>query len=207
MQISPGNASSVVSSAIGGNVFVIATLTSPFRNSIWPSTDKYQFRSCTNEEFDAVAKIFGLWAAKLNIAFPSLDVCRKLATEAASVIELASTADQDRMITLLEQYLARTKLLPDVGITTAICLLAIWSDGRFAPIDRKVASGMRNLGILSANEEKTLGGNSFARIAHVYVMKVLPAWVKETKRLTPKEVDDHWGRHADKRNKARRIKR
>jgi hypothetical protein len=201
MQISPNNASSVVSSAISGIRFVIATLTSPFRNSIWSPTDKYHFGSCTNEEFDAVAKIYGLWEAKLNIAFPSLDVCRKLATEAATFIKLASTADQDQMITLLKQYLARAILLPGVGITTAICLLAIWSDGRFAPIDRKVASGMRNLGILSADEEKTLGGKSFTRIAHVYVMKVLPAWAKETTRLTPKEVDDHWGRHADKRTK------
>ena len=207
MQVSPDNAGSAASSAIKTVRSVIATLTSPFRNSIWTLTDKYQFRSCTDEEFDAIAKIYGLWAAKLNIAFPSLDACRKLATEAATFVKLASTADQDQMITLLEQYLARAIWLPDVGITTAICLLAIWSDGRFAPIDWKVASGMRNLGILSVDDEKTLGGKSCTRIAHIYVMKVLPAWAEETKRLTPKEVDDRWGRHADKRTKARLMKR
>jgi hypothetical protein len=201
MQISPDNGSSPFSSAVRAVRAVIATLASPFRNSIWSPTDKYHFGSCTDEEFHAVAKIYGLWEAKLNIAFPSLDVCRKLATEAATFIRLASTADQEQMITLLKQYLHRVISLPGVGITTAICMLAVWSDGRFAPIDRKVASGMRNLGILSADEEKTLGGQSVTRIAHVYVAKVLPAWARETKRRTPKEVDDHWGRHADKRTK------
>jgi hypothetical protein len=201
MQSSLDSVNSLVSSAVNGVRSVIATLASPFRNSIWSRTDKYHFGSCTAQEFDVVAKVYGLWEAKLNIAFPSLEVCRKLASEAATFIDQASTANQDQMITLLKQYLDRVIVLPGVGIITAICLLAIWSDGRFAPIDWKVTSGMRNLGILNAEDEKTLGGKSHARIAHIYVKNVLPAWAEETKRLTPKEVDDHWGRHADKRTK------
>jgi hypothetical protein len=201
MQLSLNSAGTLASSAVNSIRSVLVALVSPFRNSIWTRTDKYHFGSCTDQEFDAIAKIYELWAAKLNIAFPSLDVCRKLAAEAATFIEQSSTADQGQMIVHLKQYLDRAVLLPGVGIITAICLLAIWSDGRFAPIDWKVASGMRKLGILSAKDEKTLSGKSHALIAHIYVIKVLSAWTEETKWRTPKEVDDYWGSLATPRTK------
>jgi hypothetical protein len=75
-------------------------------------------------------------------------------------------------------------------------VLAVEKRGLYAPVDVKVAGGLRVLRVVTDDEAAALVKASVRRFAHVYVHKVLPAWHQELKRRTPEAADAYWASHA-----------
>jgi hypothetical protein len=177
----------------------VEVLASPFRKIIWKTSGDYHFGGCTEDELDDIALVYSVFAAKLNIAFPSRITCKQLMTAIASLPPEPSAIDRRRLVLVFEQYLKQARSMPSVGMATAVCLLAVHSGGRYAPMDHKVASGMRKLGILTAEDEQALLAASPRRYAGVYVSKVLPAWHAEVEGRGPQQADAYFGSHASTR--------
>jgi hypothetical protein len=193
---SPTNTASVVAPVKVAARTAVEVLASPFRKIIWNKSLDYDFGACTEDELDNIALVYSVFAAKLNIAFPSRSTCSQLVRAIASVPAEPETVDPRRLMLALEQYLKQASGMSSVGVATAVCLLAVHSNGRYAPMDRKVALGMCNFGILTSEDEKTLRSTSLRRFVEVYVSKVLPAWHTEVKRRGPQQADAYFGTHA-----------
>ena len=82
------------------------------------------------------------------------------------------------------------------GIKTRIAIMSRLSEGKYPPIDEKNLRGLRNLGLISEKEEKTLNGKNREKIARVYVEKILPKWNEErAKGRKPENIDDEWAKN------------
>lgn len=168
----------------------------PFRKSIWTPTGGYQFGGCTRREFSWVSRIYDVFRAKLNIAFPSLSSCVALAYAIAALPDDPAPVAPTVLEAAIGAFLLATRQLPSVSTATAICTLAVFKDGRYAPIDRKVVAGLVNGGIVGAAEADALLGQNVAAFSYVYVHKVLPEWQRETRRRGPPEADAFWASNA-----------
>ena len=168
----------------------------PFRKSIWRKSTDYQFGNCSPDEFNVVAQLYDVISAKLRIAFPNLADSLALVMAIASLPDEPAEAGRDGLEAAIKLFLSRAILLRGIGIAVAICALAVLKNGRYAPIDRKVVSGLLNLGILTGGDANFLLGNDIGEFARVYTMTVLPAWHTETQRRTPEQADAYWASHA-----------
>lgn len=81
------------------------------------------------------------------------------------------------------------------GVKTIIAIIARVSEGKYPPIDEKIAAGLRMMGVITEREESSLNRNSLARIASIYVNKILPKWREElASGKSPKDIDEEWAR-------------
>ncbi|MFM0526419.1 hypothetical protein PQR11_15710 [Paraburkholderia strydomiana] len=164
----------------------------PFRKSIWTPTNGYQFGDCTRREFGWVSRIYDVFRAKLNIAFPSLSSCLALADAVAALPNDPEAVAPIVLEASIGAFIRATRQLPSVNIATAICTLAVFKDGRYAPIDRKVVTGLFNLGVVDAAQADALLSQNVAAFSRVYVCQVLPEWHRETQRRSPPQADGFW---------------
>lgn len=189
----------VVPFALGRSVHAdFKPLKSPFRKSIWEITGDYRFDKCTEQELDDVALVYDIMAAKLRIAFPTPAVCRGLIVAITTLPDDPAAVPTAELIPMIDQYLHTTKSMRGVGITAAICSLAVLTQGRYAPMDQKVAKGLQNLGVVTAEEVRQLTGSAIriGSFVQIYATKVLPAWYAETQKRVPEQADAYWGSHA-----------
>lgn len=96
----------------------------------------------------------------------------------------------EKAIKDLDCWGARTK--------TVICILSVLKNGRFPPLDWKIARAARLKKLINENEERSLNGNSNKKISEIYVNKVLPQWLEELNvTKNAKELDNNWGNLAE----------
>lgn len=96
----------------------------------------------------------------------------------------------------IELFLQRAMSLRGIGVAVAVCALAVRKGGLYAPVDRKVAGGLVNLGIVTAEDGRALLRTDIRAFARVYATSVLPAWHAEIQRRTPEQADAYWASNA-----------
>lgn len=168
------------------------TSASVFRQSIWEERHDYRFHDCSTQQLDNLARVYNLMAAKLNIPFPTLDACQQLIAATEAVPDTPASIDDVTISEHLETYLDAATGIPGIGIPTAICMLAVEKGGAYAPMDKKVASGLFAGGIVTDAEVKALTGNKPEKFVRVYVEKVMARWQAERLCKSPREVDEGW---------------
>lgn len=162
----------------------------PYRSGIWEPDPRYAFdrESLSVADYRAIDRLAAVDVAKKQA--PPVPVNGLLAiAEAIRQMPRAKDATPGRVC----RYLEATICHHGVGIPTAICMLAVMTDGDYAPVDCKFVAGMRAKKVLSKADEVDLNGKPIVAFAEVYVAKVLPAWAASRKRRSPEEADNYWG--------------
>jgi hypothetical protein len=166
----------------------------PYRRSIWEKDFRYRidFESLSRADLDLIASLSWINAAKINV--PPITPKHLLrVSKAIDAMQRGAAGTAAR----LEQFLVA--LSEDAGgsdgsgIRVLICMLAVKSNGLYSPIDRKIAAGLRSLGIVTPREERILNGTNPRTFSGAYYAKVLPAWRKALMGRDPREVDEEWG--------------
>lgn len=163
---------------------------SPYRSSIWKLDPRYTFdRGAISEaDYRIIERLALVDVAKKQV--PPVPVLGLLAITRAIC---GMPPARDATISSVTQYLEATTCQFGAGIPTSICMLAVMTDGAYAPVDRKFVAGMRAKKKISAAEEGQLNGKAIAQFATIYVEKVLPAWTASLEGRTPEEADNYWG--------------
>jgi hypothetical protein len=166
----------------------------PYRRSIWENDLRYRidFESLSRADLDLVASLSWINAAKINVPPITPEHLLRISKGIEAMqIGVADTADR------LEQFLIALRedagASSGSGIRILICMLAVKSNGLYSPIDRKIAAGLRSLGIVTPREERILNGTNPRTFSGTYYAKVLPAWRKALVGRGPQDVDEEWG--------------
>jgi len=164
---------------------------SPYRSSIWNQDSRYAIDdiSVGEAEQKVIARLMSVDSAKKNT--PPIPIRSLLEISAKAKRLPAVKKATPKSVTA---FLESTLTLRGAGITTLICMLAVETNGRYPPMDRKFAQGLRNKKVISKSEESILTGSRPKAFAEVYVAKVIPKWIETRKGRTPQEADNYWGR-------------
>lgn len=163
----------------------------PYKNSIWERDSRYVLdrASLSAKELETIARLSEVDVAKKQVPpVPALSLLA-ISSAAKKVIATRHVKIED-----VQEYLDRTLIHHGAGIATVICMLAVESNGRFPPMDRKFAAGLRAREVISAAEEKHLTAKKSMHFCRTYVEKVIPAWRESRRTRTPMQADNYWGR-------------
>lgn len=164
----------------------------PFRKSIWRQTTRYQFENCSRQQFKAISQLYDVIASKYRIEFPDLTDTLALA-DAINAMPDDPAPETDRsLVGSIVDYLQYATRLRGVQIPTAICALAVLKEGRYAPMDGKVARGLVTLNIVTDEVGEALVGRNVAAFARVYTAMVLPAWHRALLERSHEQADAYW---------------
>jgi hypothetical protein len=85
------------------------------------------------------------------------------------------------------------------GIKTAVCMLAVISNGAFPPMDDKLAAGLRKHGWIEPHEAKALNGASVNKFSTAYIERVFPRWrAARSRGDKPSKIDARWARWSER---------
>ena len=113
---------------------------SPYRNSIWNLDDRYAIDDILigEAERQIISRLMSVDSAKTNTPPVPIKSLLKISAKAKR-LPAAKKATTKRVAAFLESTLT----LRGAGITTLICMLAVETNGRYPPMDRKFAQGLR----------------------------------------------------------------
>lgn len=164
--------------------------TRPYKRSIWRHDERYgiEYGRLGASDFETIARLASVDAAKKQIppipARQLLDISR-LAKGMPPTADV--TADQ------IAQFLLSGKDFHGAGVATLICMLSVESEGAYAPMDRKVAAGLKALGKITQMEQEQLTGGHIRDFASVYASKVIPYWAELRQSLSAEDADNMLG--------------
>lgn len=167
---------------------------SPYRKRIWAPSAAYDFTNLSLEQLHCLSVVYAMFAAKLNIPFPTPTAVLSACAAIAELLALPESTDPEPLREPVSRYMKLALSQKGFGFATAICLLAVLSHGRYAPIDRKNIAGMAKLQIVTREEASILIRKDLTAWIEVYLGKVMPAWWVEQRTLSPEEIDCKWGR-------------
>lgn len=164
---------------------------SPYKRSIWDQDERYKVDSISFSENDkaTVARLMSVDAAKKNT--PPIPISGLL-----SISTLAKAMPKSEVATMqhIEGYISGAEKIHGAGIPTAICMLSVETVGDYPPIDKKFSAGLKQAGVITEEDKKSLVGSNKSKFAKVYVEKVIPEWKKSLKGRTVQQADNYWGR-------------
>lgn len=168
----------------------------PYRRSIWDIDGRYavELDGVSSDLLKKIALGQSIESAKKRTPpIPIADLVRII----QSIEELPSP----NVVTVqqFQAFLEAAKTIWGAGVKTIICMLAVFTEGTYPPLDSKIALAAKVLGYLDAPELKAINGASTQRIADIYVNRLLPAWSGELQasKLSPRDLDNEWGRKAN----------
>ncbi|OEZ59878.1 hypothetical protein DUGA6_35170 [Duganella sp. HH105] len=173
-------------------------LPSPYRRSIWADTDAYNSNLFNRRDRAVISQMMSVVAAKHQVKIPGFEVCLQIFKAIQLVPSDPDRVDRSSLTKSLEHFLHQVPNWPGIGIPTALCLLAVLKEGRFAPHDKKFVHGLKALRIISEEEASTLlkkGG--VVKVVDVYVNKVLPHWWLISRERGPQNTDNLVGSACD----------
>jgi len=161
----------------------------PFRRTIWKYDERYRI-DCLNlpsDQIEAIARIQSIDAAKKRT--PPIPVA-----DAIKMFNLLEQVPKDCILNPKEFHQLVSKMDSwGAGIKTTVCIIAVMTDGRYPPLDKKIVHGARIRGIITAEEEKVLNGANLRSISEVYINKLVPLWTRDVERIRdPERVDKEW---------------
>jgi hypothetical protein len=160
-----------------------------FRRSIWEFDERYQKLSTTLSEQDLadIASLQSVEASKKRTPPAPLIGLLGIARALRSLPDELLT--EARFLALL-----REQLLPyGIGLKTATCMLAVFTDGKYPPMDDKISKGLFAMGVISESEHAALNSASESAFATPYIAKVLPEWLAARAHgALPKAIDHAW---------------
>jgi hypothetical protein len=163
-----------------------------FKNSIWKRDSRYAFDygSASAADLAILRELGDVDRAKKQVAQVGPADLLKIAGLIDSLPRSAKVSQAQ-----FARFLAQMTSLRGVGLPTAVCMLAVRTGGDYAPMDRKVAAGMR-AGVPGFRESDVdaLCTDDSSNFASIYLRKVMPAWRKSLDGRTPEEADVLWAR-------------
>jgi hypothetical protein len=79
------------------------------------------------------------------------------------------------------------------SVPSAVYAGEAFTQGDYAPIDRKVAAGLLAKDKITRAQRSILLGKEPQGFSEVYVGAVLPAWLDTRKTMSPQDADEYWG--------------
>ena len=162
----------------------------PYRRSIWRHDDRYDIdpSSLSASEVATLCRLSSVDAAKKQV--PPVPPKGLLAiAQAARLLPAVGRVSANQIAKFLES----TVSIHGAGIPTVVCMLAVESEGAYPPMDRRVVAGLLQLRHITRAEADGLESGELVEFAHVYVTKVIPAWIKARKSQSAAAVDHSWG--------------
>lgn len=161
--------------------------------SIWMDDPRYavDYRTLVDGDLATIKQLARVDRAKKRISqVPAMGLLR--------IADLIKDLGSSRYCNwqALQAYLEASVPILGVGFPTAMCMLAVRTDGDYAPMDVKVATGMLALKKISENDYGHLCGQEAEAFAKAYAPGVLKAWRwsrgEGGTARTPKEADEFW---------------
>lgn len=167
-----------------------------YRNSIWQIDRRFDLallRSLTDDEIAGVSRMLSVNAAKVRVPPAGLQSHLQIYQAASAMPErsLDCTAD------MLERFLALvTTGHKGIGITTAICMLAVEKRPTYPMYDEFGANGLLAHGDISSDEFASLKSKNLKLFSKVYVERLIPLWLRDSQERTEEETDLLWRNYA-----------
>jgi hypothetical protein len=179
----------------------IAKTISPYRKSIWRADTRFDLRArgFSDAGYADLALSYGVIDAKLRVPILFFEDCREVVALIRNLPDDPVAVPPTQLAKLLAGYLcAATIGRHGIGISIAICLLAVHKKGAYAPMDTKVARGLAALGYISQSDRSaltkpTLSKTNLAHFSAIYAGKVLPVWIEQRRTRRAIEIDNGWG--------------
>jgi hypothetical protein len=165
-----------------------------YRRSIWKQDQRYQIDvdHVSTEALNKIGIVQSIEAAKKQT--PPIPF-RQILEIVSSIERLPDSAE----ITVADFEVALRKMDSwGAGLKTLICILSVLTNGRYPPLDRKIAKAARLKGIINDIEERALNATRPKKVAEIYVTKLVPRWLFELQNAASAEsLDNEWARLAE----------
>jgi hypothetical protein len=165
----------------------------PYRRSIWLRRAAYSLAGLTEHQLEIVARVHGVMAAKLRVLFPTPAACLALVEAIADVPNNPGMFSDETLEKAITAYLEKARALPGFNIKTAMCMLAVETEGAYAPADRRISTGLLNRRVVSEDDRDALESSSTSKFVRAYVGKIMPEWKRARQTRSARDVDDDWG--------------
>ena len=163
-------------------------MTPQYRKSIWRHNKRYDIdhRQLQPQDFEVIGRLLWVNAAKMQATpIPPHNLLGiSKAAKSMPPIKKATTAN-------VANYIKNCRC-PGGGIKTLMCMLAVETEGKYPPMDRKFAAGLLARKKVTPKEFMSLESNNPDEFAEIYVRKVIPAWIAARRTRSPKAADNYF---------------
>lgn len=177
--------------ATSTNLHVPDRESAAYRRSIWIRDEQYDLNDfqLSGQDMSDIGLLQSIEAAKKRT--PPAPISNLVA-----IARTIRTLPRDKPLSEEEfSRLVQSISTYGIGIKTAVCMLAVLSEGAFAPMDDKVSTGLLALKLVDESDQRALNGQSLSRFTTAYVQKVLPAWRSARQRGIPAQaIDEAWAK-------------
>ena len=172
-----------------------------YRNSIWeidPRFDLACLRALSDTEIAGVSRMLSVNAAKVRVPPAGVQSHLKIYRAASAMPDHSSNCT----VATLDAFLTgAVKGHKGIGITTAVCMLAVEKRPSYPMYDEFGANGLLAHGDISLDDFSALTSKNVKLFSKVYVGSLIPLWLRDSQGRTEEETDLLW------RNYARRGRR
>lgn len=165
-----------------------------YRRSIWDFDPRYDcnLADLSQDDLNDISLLRSIEAAKKQIPPATFHHLREIRDQ------LRRMPSPDDMSSDEFAQILRATVGRGIGVKIAICMIAVWTHGQYAPLDNKIINCLARKGKLTKSEATRLNQQSsnpdhLRTVALIYIAKVLPLWRRQMKTAkSAKDLDNRW---------------